>query len=106
MVLMMNTKMEDTEKTLVNHSVEIKEHKLIIAGVPETKDSGLRKVLQKAKEIQDQPGYKGSKLNVSQNDINCQSLDMVYRIGKNCKKADKPRNKMVSLVRYLDRQKL
>lgn len=58
------------------------------------------------KEIQDQPGYTGTKLNVTQDDINAQSLDMVYRIGKFHKKADKPRNILVSLVRYADRQKI
>lgn len=114
MVLMMNTKMENTEKTLLNHSTEIKERKLILAGVPESKGekvcvtalTKLQNILQLAKELQDQPGYKGTKLNVSQNDINAQSLDMVYRIGKFRKGSDRPRNIMVSLVKYADRQKI
>lgn len=87
---MMSTRIEDLERISLDQSVEIKERKLILAGIPETKKEDvksvalekLKQILDKSKEAQNSVGYKGPKFATNSEGLTKDSLDSVYRMGK------------------------
>lgn len=107
---MINTRVEHGEKVRIDLSTEIKEKKIILAGVPETKGEKikstvldkLQQVLKKSKEKQDQRDYKGPKFSTNPDAFDISKIDSAYRLGKYRK--NYTRNIFVSFVRTEDRQ--
>lgn len=107
---MINTGVEYGEKVRIDLSTEIKEKKIILAGVPESKGEKikttviekLKAVLEKSKVQQAEKDYKGPKFNVNPDSVNSSMIDLTYRLGKCRKKYT--RNIFVSFVRAEDRQ--
>lgn len=107
---MINTRVEYGEKVRIDLATEIKEKKIILSGVSETKGEKIRstvveklkEVLKKSKESQEQKDYKGPKFNVNPDSFDVSKIDSTYRLGKYRK--NYTRNIFVSFVRTEDRQ--
>lgn len=108
---MLNSRVEDGEKARLDQWSEIKEKKLILSGLAESKGekvrsvvlSSLKEVLKKCKENQQTVGYKGPKFTSDPDNFSMTNIDSVYRIGK-FRKGSPPRNIMVSFVKSEDRK--
>lgn len=108
---MLNSRIENGEKARLDQWSEIKEKKLILAGVPESKGEkvrtlvvdNLKSVLKKSQEKQQTVDYKGPKFPTSADFFSCSALDSAYRICK-YKKGAPARNILVSFVKTDDRR--
>lgn len=107
---MINTRVEYGEKTRIDLSTEIKEKKLILSGLPESKGEKIKEtvlesiktVLKKSSERQGQSDYKGPRFNTDPDSFDISRIDSTYRLGKYRKKYT--RNIFVSFIRTEDRQ--
>lgn len=103
---MLSTRIEELERISMDQSVEIKEKKLILAGIPESKKEDIKKIaleklkliLTKSSEAQAAVGYKGPKFSANPEALTRESIDAVYRLGKPYKNS-KGRNIFVSFVK-------
>lgn len=103
---LLSSRIENQERITMDQSVEIKEKKLILAGISETKKEDVKKValdklkeiLTKANEAQQVVGYNGPKFNANPDALTRDSLDTVYRIGKPSRHI-KSRNIFVSFIK-------
>lgn len=90
----------------MDQSVEIKEKKLILAGIPEAKKENVKsvalenvkKILEKSNEAQGMVGYKGPKFVSNPDALTKDSIDSCYRIGRPSK-GGRARNIFVSFVK-------
>lgn len=90
--------------------MEIKERKLILSGIPETKKEDvkqdtldkLKQILTKAQEAQRIISYKGPKYSVNPDALTRDSLDAVFRLGKPSKNSK--RRNIFSLEKSSTRQ--
>lgn len=108
---MLNTRIEYGEKVNLDQWAEIKEKKIILSGVPESKKENVRSlvvdnlksVLKKSQEKQQMADYKGPKFATSHESFSSAALDSTYRLGK-FKKGAPPRNILASFVKTDDRR--
>lgn len=108
---MLNSRIEYGEKVRLGQWSEIKEKKLILSVIPESKGenvklvavTNLKLVLTKSLETQQSAGYKGPKFPTSPESFGAAAIDQAYRIGK-YKKGASPRNILISFVKTDDRK--
>lgn len=108
---MLNSRIENGEKARLDQWAEIKEKKIILAGVPESKGENvkslvvdsLKSVLKKSAETQQLADYKGPKFPTSSESFSSAALDATYRIGK-FRKGAPARNILASFVKSDDRR--
>lgn len=108
---MLNSRIEYGEKVRLDQWAEIKEKKIILAGIPESKGesvksvavNNLKSVLEKSTEKQQTVGYKGPKFATSVESFSASAIDSAYRIGK-YRKGAPPRGILVSFVKTDDRR--
>lgn len=108
---MVNTRVDYVEKTNLDQWAEIKEKKLILSGIPESKGENvkavvvnkLQAVLKKSTENQQLVEYKGAKFATNADSFRSSTMDCTYRLGK-FKKGASPQNILVSFVKADDKK--